>query len=300
MNRRSRSLLGRTWNEFGTDHCSMLAASIAYYVLFSFLPLVTLSLAVIGVVLRDPQSRQNAIDAVLQTIPLQAGAGQNLIFDSIRNVSGQSGALSLVGVVGLLWASSGMFGAIRAALDIAWDTEPQPGFLRQKLIDALCALGLGVLLLASMVATVLVHSMQTVAAHSGTVVSAPMQSTLTLAGVLVPAIVTFVAFLLLYRLVPNVRHRVGDVWPGALLATVLFELGKHGFAYYVAHINRSQALYGSLGAFMLFMLWAYVGSIILLIGAELASEYERGRHHRPYPDESTAPPSPYAPRPARV
>ena len=75
----------------------------------------------------------------------------------------------------------------------------------------------------------------------------------------------------------------------ALLATVLFELSKHGFAFYVSHFNSFQAVYGVLGGVMLFMLWTYIASIILLIGAEFASEVKKGRHPRLIGGEPLAP-----------
>jgi membrane protein len=288
---RSGSLVGRAWREFSEDHGTLLAAAVAYYVLFSFIPLVTLTLAVFGFVVRDPQAQQNALDRIFQAIPLD----HNVLFDSIRTVAGQSGSLSLIGLVGLVWASSGMFGAIRSALDIAWGAEPRHGFLRQKLVDIFAALGLGILMVISMAATILSHFLQTLSSQSGTLLAGPLQTAVTVAALLIPALISFAVFLLIYREVPNVRHRTSDVWPGALLATVLFEVSKHGFAYYVSHFNNYQAVYGVLGGVMLFMLWTYLAAIILLLGAEFASEYEKGRHH---PVESGEPlaPSPYEPR----
>ena len=297
---RSESLVSRTWHGFGADHCTRLAAAIAYYVLFSFIPLVTLLLAVFGFLMRDPQSQQDAVDRLLQTLPFQASQGQNLIFDSIRSISNQSGALSLIGIVGLIWSSSGMFGAIRHSLNVVWHAERQRGFVAQRLFDVVAMFGLGILLVASMTGTILNHQTQALGLQSGTVVSATLRTGLTVMGVVLPAAISFVGFLLLYGKVPNVRHRMRDVWPGALLATALFELGKHGFAYYVSHFNRYQAVYGVLGGVMLFMLWTYLAAIILLIGAEFASEIEERRRPRPFPEESPAPPSPFAPREARA
>jgi membrane protein len=269
-------LLTRTWHEFGDDHCTQMAAAIAYHVLFSFIPLVTFFIAILGFILRDPQRQQDAINSVLQLIPLQAGSGNNLVFDSIRNVSSQSGILTGIGLVGLLWGGSGIFGAIRAALNIAWDVKAKRGFITDKLLDVGAVLGLGVLLGASMVGTVALHVLETRSGQpSGTTLSAPLQILLTVAGLVLPATISFIAFLLLYRYVPNVRHGVRDVWPGALIAAILFEVGKHAFALYVAHFNRYQVLYGALGGVMLFMLWIYLSSIILLFGAELASEFDK-------------------------
>jgi membrane protein len=291
----SRSLVSRTWHEFSDDHCTLLAAAIAYYVLFSFIPLMTLTLAIFGFLMGNPQSQPGALDRIRQTMPL----GQNVVFDSIRSVAGHSGTLSLIGLVGLIWASSGMFGAVRSALNIAWDVKPQHGLLRQTLLDVGATLGLGILMVVSMAGTLLIHLIQRLTLQSGTALSGPFQTAFTVAGVLLPAVISFVAFLLIYRELPNAHHLTSEVWPGALVATVLFELSKHGFAFYVSHFNHYQALYGVLGGVMLFMLWVYTAAIILLIGAEFASELEKGRHKQRIDDGPLAP-SRYASRGARV
>jgi len=276
------SLLGRTWREFGENHCTLLAAAISYHVLFSFIPLITFLIAILGLIVRDPASQQSAADRVLQLLPIQAasGANDNLILDSIRSVSRQSGTLTVIGLLGLIWSSSGIFGTIRSALNIAWHVKAKRGFIVDALLDIGAVLGLGLLFAASLAGTILMHSLQTMNQSSSQ--SGPIFMVL---GLALPAVVSFIAFLLLYRYVPNVRHGVGDVWPGAALAAILFEVIKHGFALYVAHFNRYQALYGALGAVMLFMLWTYLSSIILLIGAEFASEFEAGRRGRPSPAE---------------
>jgi membrane protein len=276
------SLLGRTWREFGENHCTLLAAAISYHVLFSFIPLITFLIAILGLIVRDPASQQSAADRVLQLLPIQAGSGANgnLILDSIRSVSRQSGTLTVIGLLGLIWSSSGIFGTIRSALNIAWHVKAKRGFIVDALLDIGAVLGLGLLFAASLAGTIFMHSLQTMsqsATQSGPI--------LMVLGLALPAVVSFIAFLLLYRYVPNVRHGVGDVWPGAALAAILFEIIKHGFALYVAHFNRYQALYGALGAVMLFMLWTYLSSVILLIGAEFASEFEAGRRGRPLPAE---------------
>jgi membrane protein len=282
---RSRSFVSRIWHRFNDDHCMLLAAAIAYYVLFSFIPLMTLMLALFGLIMRDPQSQQGALDHILETMPL----GKNVVFDSIRVVSGHRGTLSLIGLVMLVWGSGGMFGAVRTALNITWKVERHQGFIRQQVFDVGAMIGLGILMVASLAGTILVHFLQALSLHSGADLSRTLQIALTVSGVLLPAMISFVAFLLIYREVPNVHHRTSDVWAGALLATVLFELSKQGFALYVSHFNSFQAVYGVLGGVMLFMLWTYIASIILLIGAEFASELKKGPQPRPVDGEPLAP-----------
>jgi membrane protein len=281
------SLLSRTWRDFGANHCTLLAAAISYHVLFSFIPLITFLIAILGFVMRDPAAQQSAADRVLQLLPLQSASGSdnNLILDTIRSVARQSGTLTVIGLLGLIWSSSGIFGTIRSALNIAWNVKAKRGFIMDALLDIGAVLGLGLLFAASLAGTIFMHSLQTMS-QTGSF-SGASQNVFMILGLVLPAMVSFTAFLLLYRYVPNVRHGVGDVWPGAALAAVLFEIVKHGFAFYVAHFNRYQALYGALGAVMLFMFWTYLSSIILLIGAEFASAFEAGRHGRPHEAQPT-------------
>ncbi len=276
-------LLSRTRHKFGEDHCKQMAAAISYNVLFSFVPVITVVLAAIGFFLRDPVQQTNAVNRILANLPLQPGT---LVSDSIHSISTQTGALTLVGVVGLLWAATGLFGELRTALNTAWDVKEKRGFITDKLFDLAALLGLGLLLGVSLAGTVVIHLLQTLnLGGSGTAVAGSTHAMWVTLGLVAPAALSFVVFLLLYRYVPNVRHGVGDVWPGAFVAMLLFELAKHGFAFYVAHFNNYQALYGALGAVMLFMSWTYLSAIILLVGAELASEYETMRRVRPVEDE---------------
>ena len=276
--RSNRSWLTSTWGEFQDDHCALLAAAISYHVLFAFVPLVTFVIAMFGLVMRDPAARQAAADRLLQLLPFQE-SGSNLVLDMIRNVSAQSAPLTVIGALGLVWSSAGIFGTIRAALNIAWRVRSKRGFFADLLFDIASVLGFGLLFTASMAGTIVLQMLQSSLLRlPGLAFDGPSHTAVVLSGLLLPAVFSFVAFLLLFRFVPHVRHRLGDVWIGALVAAVLFEIGKHLFAFYVAHFNRYQALYGALGGVMLFMLWTYLSAIILLLGAELSAEHERRRN----------------------
>src|SRR5436853_773844 len=80
---RPASLAARVWREFEVDHCTLLAASIAYHVLFSLVPLMTLTLAIMGYLLRDTAAREAVYGYLVQAMPVGAVA----VFESIRAVS---------------------------------------------------------------------------------------------------------------------------------------------------------------------------------------------------------------------
>jgi uncharacterized BrkB/YihY/UPF0761 family membrane protein len=104
---------------------------------------------------------------VLQNLPLQAGPGQNLILDSVRGLAKESPGLTVIGLLGLLWSASGMFGAIRSALNIAWGAEPRHSLIRQRLGDMVSVFGLGLLLLLSMTASIALHLIQSFSLRFG-------------------------------------------------------------------------------------------------------------------------------------
>jgi len=272
-------LVRETFRRFAIDRCAQMAAAIAYYILFSIVPLVTLMVSGFGLLMRDPGIRGQVVDRMLETLPLKAGQGQNMVTDAIRSVADLSGALTLIGLAGLLWTAVGLFGAIREALNVAWNCVPKHGYLKQKATDLGAVLGLGLLIAGSLAGTAALHAVEAASGRwlgmraSGI---APLWETL---GLVTPALVTFLAFLLLYRFVPGCQHGWRDVWPPAIIASLMFELTKHAFSFYVAHFNRYEVLYGALGAVMLFLLWTYVSAAIMLFGAELGSVYERLRRH---------------------
>ena len=199
----------------------------------------------------------------------------NAVTDVIKGVSGVSAPLTLIGLVGMAWAASAMFGAIRKSLNIAWDTDTRRPVVQQKLIDLGMVLGLGVLMGLSVAGTATLRTLQALSDDKLGPLSEGTGFFWSVLPLFLPAFFTFMVFLLMYRYVPNVKSPFRDVWPGAVLATVLFELLKNLFALYITKRGSNSGAYGALGGILLFLLWTYLTSNILLIGAELAAEYPR-------------------------
>ena len=92
-----------------------------------------------------------------------------------------------------------------------------------------------------------------------------------------PLVTSVLLFEIAYVLLPNLRVRWTHALPGALLAAVLFEAAKLGFAWYVSNLASFSLVYGSLSTVIVLMVWIYISAIILLIGAEFSSEFSRWR-----------------------
>lgn len=264
-------LLRRTAQEFLSDRCPEMASAIAYNVLFSILPVVALLVAGMGFVLRMPEVRQSVVDRLLENLPIRGG----LVVDAVRAVSQASESLTVAGVIALIWAGMGLFGTLRHALNIAWGVKPRHNLFRQRLKDLSAMLIAGLLLAVSIGGTSMLFSIRDFTMPLLGPYSEMFAVIWSAVIWLFPSLITFAVFSMLYRYVPSVDHGFRDIWPGALTATILFEIAKHGFAIYVANFTRYEVLYGALGAVMLFLLWVYVSALILLIGAELAAEWKR-------------------------
>jgi membrane protein len=197
----------------------------------------------------------------------------NAVIHTIRGVTRASGALTVIGLLGLLWSASAMFGAIRRSFNIAWKVEGHRPVVRQKLRDLSVVASLGLLLVASIAGTAALRTLREISDTALGPLSTGTGFFWSVLPYMLPAVFSFAVFVLLYRWVPSVKHEVSDVWPGALLATVLFELLKNSFALYVAKFNNYASAYGALGGILLFLFWTYLSASILLVGAELAAEY---------------------------
>jgi len=266
---RRRTVLRQAIKHFFVHDCPQLAATIAFYALFSGIPALALIVASFGLLLSREPLRQNVTDQVLDLLPFSTQQNRMLVGDSIRALQHAAGGLTIAGIAGLFWSAFGMLAAIRWALNRVWNVPGRKGLVRPRLFDLLTALALWTLIFLSLLGTTVLHTLRQLA-ESDLAVRVPFLWNA--AQLAVPAVFTFASFLLLFRTLPNVpAHRIAHVWRAAIAGTILFEIAKHGFAWYVISFSRHEALYGSLGSLMLFMLWTYVSAMILLFAAELAA-----------------------------
>ena len=290
-------LLGkRSVSEFLDDHCAQLAASMSYYVFFSLFPLAILVVSIAGVLLTDDGLREEVVDGLFELLPLQSGAGREDLEELIEPIASGRSAVGVISILGLIWAATGMMSALRFSLDTAWDLEFRRPFVRGKLVDLGLVLGVGGLLTISIGATAVLQV--------GTDVSESVSDSLgpfgaeasgffRLVTVLLPFLLTWTTFTIIYKVVPSVTTRVRDVVAGALVGALLFEALKHGFAFYLRNFSNYDAVYGSLGAAIALLFFVYLAACVLLFGAEIAAEWPRVMygHYDEEEDEEDGPTS---------
>lgn len=295
-------LAQRAVQEFAEDRCTQIAASISYYVFFSIFPLSIFLVTVFGQVLRNDDIKDRVVDALMDVVPLTPGEGRAELEQVLEGVATDLSLLGLLSIVGLIWSASAMMGALRNSLNIARDTPHRRTAIRGKLLDITMVLCVGVLVGLSIAATAVRPFVQHWIATLGN--DSAVLGTLLRFGMwtltfVVPVVVSFLIFSALYRFVPAVRTSFAEIWPGALFAAVAFEAAKVGFSFYLRNFGNYNAIYGSLGAVVVFMLFIFIAANVLLMGAEIASEWPRvraGHYDRGLPARQTAVDIPFTER----
>ncbi len=256
-----RSPIGRFYAKLSADRAMTGAVQIAWQAMFSSFPLILGLLGLFGLVLEDPRQRQWLADAVASQFPSQIGDLLGFI-EETRELSGFLGAAS---VVGLVWSGYWLFQTMELVFNHFYGA-PDRGF-GQQVVMALAMIGLYAALftlsvLASVAANVLV-------AMSDRAVPFDLTGIDPLIGWLLALASAVGMFVAIYRVIPNTRLTLSDVWPGALVAGVLFVLLSQAFPLYFRILGGSYAAYKTLGLFLMLMTWFYCLAVILVLGVEL-------------------------------
>ncbi len=259
---------------FGEHECSQRSAALVYYALFSMFPLLLLSVSLLGLLLDAgvpiAMDAQGVVfEAVEQTLPQATDMVKSILLATRK----ASGSTSLMSLLVLAWSASNMFGHARLALDVIWDTDAPLGIggallLRAKAMGMV--IGTGFLLI---IFTIINTSVDLVAQYAARL---PWSDTLwPLALPLILACPTVLLFALLYRFLPRAPLDWGDVWPGAIVGGVGWELLKKGFVLYTATMGNWGAIYGSIASVIALSMWLYLSAQVILFGAEFAAAYSR-------------------------
>jgi len=266
----------RVFKELGDDDAAHLSAGVAYYSVFSVFPLLLGLLAISGTVFTSITLQEQFLDYVTESMP----GSEEFVSKNIEELVRFRGALGIGAILGLLWSGSSAFGAMSRAINRAWDVEKDRPFYVAKTLHIIIALGVGILFLLSSFASVAIELLSNYSRDLGL----PGHAFFLDFGLgnlmlkAVPWAITLAVFLLLYRFVPNCKTYWRYVWTGAVVATILFEASKGIFMWYLVNVANYELIYGSVASMMVLMSWAYVSAFILILGAEISSEYGRMRN----------------------
>ena len=284
------NLLSVTYTKWTADHAQGLGAALAFYSIFSLVPLLLIVIAIAGLVFGQEAAQGQIIGQIQDLVGEEsAKAIQSMIEEARKPAAGI--IATVLAIVLLFLGATGVFAQLQEALNIIWRVEAKPEqgmwkIFKDRFISLLAVLGTGFLLLVSLVISAGLSAIGTTLEHVLPVPGFLLQ----LINFLVSfAIVTFL-FAMIYKLLPDRSIQWSDVWIGASITSLLFTIGKFVIGVYLGKSDVGIA-YGAAGSLVVILIWDYYASQIFLFGAEFSAVYAhvRGSKLAPSPEARMAP-----------
>jgi membrane protein len=257
-------LLFRATQGFYRDNGFFLSAGISFNILISLIPLLMLLLALVGSYLY----RTEDVLVHIQRYVWSAAPGLDpKLIQALLEIVRTRRIVGVLGFAGLLWVSTWVFGSLRIALNVIFRINQGRGIVRGMGVDILMICAVGSFVLLSMALTSFVALVRGYQPLLPFAVGPVFQWILKYP---VPLFFSYCTFFLIYAVLPHRKVSFRSASLAALAAGTLWEVAKHFFGWYVAHVTRLPLIYGSLSTVVISVLWVYYSAAILLIGGEFA------------------------------
>ncbi|HEX3666782.1 MAG TPA: YihY/virulence factor BrkB family protein [Rhizomicrobium sp.] len=260
---------------FVEDNALSHGASIAFYVVTGFVPALVTGITFLRAVFGHAMLR----GYVGQALHLLMGREGHVILEiAAKAASGGNIGIrtEIIGAIVLIITASGAFGEIQSALNAVWKASPEgislTSFLRARLLSLALVIGLGALLLVSMLVTAFVAQWQVSEAAGIPLLTAAVNFFL---GFILIAMI----FAAIYKFLPDIDLEWGDVAVGATGTAALYELGQLLIGVYL-HSAGASAAYSAAGGLIVVLLWIYYSAQVFLLGAEFTKIYATRRRLR--------------------
>jgi membrane protein len=256
---------------FIEDEALTRGAAIAFYTVTSVAPVLLIVVAIAGLVFgRD--AAQNAITA--QFSDLMGRQTAEVLQSAIASAAGKSSSIiaTIIGVATLIATASGVFGEMQAALNSIWKTKPKATtvsrLIRARAVSLGLVAALGFLLIVSLVIST---GLTAFGDYLDTVL--PMgKLVLPALNFVISVVLLAILFGAIYKLLPDRSLQWNDVIIGALITSVLFNIGKSLIAWYIGS-SAIASSYGAAGGLIVLLLWVYYSAQIFLLGSEFTKTY---------------------------
>jgi membrane protein len=268
-------LLRVTFAEWWNDNTFRLAAALAFYTTFSIAPVLLIAVGVASFFLA-PEAAVNRIVGEIQGMVGPQGAhAVRQVIESSRGFGKGIWAIG-IGTATFIIGATAVFGELQAALNQIWDVKSKPdrGVIVPLLVDRLrsfsIALGVGFLLLVSLVLSAIISGLQDYMNNWLPGIPWFWQT----ANVIASFLVTALLFAMIYKFLPDVRISWRDVWIGASVTSLLFTGGKYAIGIYLGKTAVASA-FGAAGSLVVLLFWFYYSALIGFFGAEFTQVYAR-------------------------
>jgi membrane protein len=254
------------------DNALRLSAALSYYTLFSLAPLLTIAVAIAGLVVDEKTVRDEVLG---QSQGLIGKPGADAIAGMLESAGQpvQGTIATVVGLVTLVIVSMGMFSELQDALNLIWRTKPKKsdalwGALKSRFLSFILVIGTGVLLLVSLLVNAFLAALGKFVLQA---VPGP-SAMLTFVDVAVSLPVITLLFALMFKVLPDGYIAWRDVWIGAVASGTLFIIGEWAIGLYIGSTSMAS-MYGAAASLMVILVWVYYSALIFFLGAEFTCVY---------------------------
>ncbi len=263
-----RIILLEVKKEIGADNIGIVSAGVAFYAFLAIFPAIMALISLYGLT-TEPQQIEQQLTQISSMMPAQAFDILEKRIDNFINTYSRSLGLStILGLLFAIWSANKGTKSLFKGVDIAYDTVNDRGFFKQQLLAFIFTTCGTILIVLSMA---LIVGFPAMVDHF----DLPGRLDSVIGWLRWPVLALIVTFFLclIYQHAPA-RPRPGMKWVivGALFSTIVWLLASWGFSFYVSNFGNYGEIYGSVSAVVVMLLWLFITSFIVLLGAEINSE----------------------------
>jgi membrane protein len=254
-------------SEWWNDKAPRLGAALAFYITFSLAPLLVLVVAIAGFAFGREAAAGQLTDQLRDLVGEQGGAAiQSMIANASKPSTGV--IATVTSAVVLLFGAAGLFGQLQDALNTIWEVNPPGGgiwaIIKRRFLSFSMVLGTSFLLLASLVVST------ALSAITRWIDGGVAQ----IGHFLLSFFIITALFAMLFRFLPDTEVSWRNVWFGAFVTSLLFNIGKHLIGLYLGRSAVGSA-FGAAGSLAVLLTWLYYSAQIFLFGAELTKAHSK-------------------------
>jgi len=261
------------------DYAPSMGAALAYYTVFSIAPLLIIVIAVAALIFGQDAAHVAILDQARGMIGENGAKAIESMLASAHEP--KRGLLAgTLGILAVVIGATSVFAELETNLNRIWKVEPEKGsglwhFIHKRLLSIGMVLAIGFLLIISLV----VSAMIAVWGKYWSGWFDGLEALYHAVNFVVSVLVISVLFAMIYRFMPRVAIRWGDVWIGAFVTSLLFSLGKFLIELYIGK-SGVESTYGAAGALVVLLVWVYYSAQIFLLGAEFTKVYAESHGSR--------------------
>ncbi len=265
-------LLKTIWENYQRHYGQWLAAALAYFTAFAIAPLIVIVLEIVALILG---SNRQAMDLIFSYLQRDAGSGASAVRAIVMTTINEAHKgifAEIVSWVILVVAAVGLFNAVQFALDHVWDLTPVKMSIWKAVQQRLVGFGALMSIAFLVLLSIGVNTVLNAAGGYLTHVFVGFATLLKVVDFLVSFGVIWLAFALVFKVLPDCRIEWRDVWTGAGVTAFLFVVGQFLLGWYLGRAAVSSS-FGAFGSLVAFLIWVNYSAQIMLLGAEFTHVY---------------------------